>query len=152
MTDSRQHAESTTLQPYGTAAAVGNTNYVRVACPRYAAASCFCRSLSFVTPPYHTFLLYIRTSKNSTRSNNLDGPTNPSLHIHVHRGSFLTEYFFCFIFAKIADDKTAADNVRRSKRYYRGRTMVRVPYPLLTAASCFCHSLSRIVLLLPRAQ
>ena len=38
MTDSRQHAESTTLQPCNTAAAVGNTMHVRVACPRYAAA------------------------------------------------------------------------------------------------------------------
>ena len=57
MTNSRQHAESTTLQPCRTAAAVGNTSYVRVACSSYAAASCFCQSLSFVTPPYHTFLL-----------------------------------------------------------------------------------------------
>ena len=51
MTDSRQHAESTTLQPCRTAAAVGNTMYVRVAGSRHAAASCLCRSLSFVTPP-----------------------------------------------------------------------------------------------------
>ena len=65
MTDGRQHAESRTLQPCRTAAAVGNTIYVRVACPRYAAASCLCRSLSFVTPPLHTFLLYIGTFKNS---------------------------------------------------------------------------------------
>ena len=56
MTDSRQHAERTTLQPCRTAAAVGNIIYVRVACPRCAAASCLCRSLSFVTPPCHTFL------------------------------------------------------------------------------------------------
>ena len=54
MTDSRQHAESTTLQPCRTAAAVGNTVYVRVACPRYPAASYLCRRLSFVTPPHHT--------------------------------------------------------------------------------------------------
>ena len=46
MTDSRQHAESTTLQPCRTAAAVGDTIYVRLVCPRYAAASCLCRSLS----------------------------------------------------------------------------------------------------------
>ena len=45
--------ESTTLQPCRTAAAVGNTNYVCVACPRYAAASCLCQSMLFVTPPYH---------------------------------------------------------------------------------------------------
>ena len=55
------YQESTTLQLCSTAAAVGNTIYVRVACPRYAAASCLCRSLSFVTPPHHTFLLYIGT-------------------------------------------------------------------------------------------
>ena len=47
MTDSRQHAESTTLQPCRTTAAVGDTIYVRLARPRYAAASCLlCRSLS----------------------------------------------------------------------------------------------------------
>ena len=49
---------ATTL-PHSTAA-VGNTIYVRVACPRYAVASCLCRSLPFVTPPYHTFLLCYR--------------------------------------------------------------------------------------------
>ena len=65
MTDSRQHADSTTLQPCRTASAVGNTIYVRVACPRYAAASCSRLSLTFVTPTYyHTFLLYIGTFKN----------------------------------------------------------------------------------------
>ena len=69
MTDSRQHAESTTLQPCRTAAAVSNTIFVRVACPRYAAACCLCRSLSFFTPPHGTFLLYIGTFKSS---NNLD--------------------------------------------------------------------------------
>ena len=46
MTDSRQHVESTTLQPCCTASAVGDAIYVRLACPRYAAASCLCRSLS----------------------------------------------------------------------------------------------------------
>ena len=46
MTDSRQHVESTTLQPCCTAATVGATIYVRLACPRYAAASCLCQSLS----------------------------------------------------------------------------------------------------------
>ena len=46
MTDSRQHVESTALQPCCTAAAVGETIYVRLARPRYAAASCLCRSLS----------------------------------------------------------------------------------------------------------
>ena len=98
MTDIIPHADSTTLPPCRTAAAVGNTIHVRVACPRYAAASCLCRSLSFVTPPYHTFLLYIGTFKGS---NNLDRPTNPSLYIlyiYVHRGSFLSSIFsvlFC---------------------------------------------------------
>ena len=92
MTDSRQHAESTTLQPCRTAAAVGNTIYVRVACPRYAAASCLCRSLSFVTPPYHTFVLYIGTFKNS---NSLD--TNQPILIHLRpQRQFFNEYFFCF--------------------------------------------------------
>ena len=52
--------ESTTLQLCRTAAAVGNSIYVRVACPRYAAASCLCQSLSYVTPPDHTFLLGCR--------------------------------------------------------------------------------------------
>ena len=46
MTDSRQHVESTTLQPCCTAAAVRVTIYVRLACPRYAAASCL-----FVSEP-----------------------------------------------------------------------------------------------------
>ena len=93
MTDSRQHAESTTLQPRRTAAAVGNTIYVRVPCPRYAAASCLYRSLSFVTSPHHTFLLYTGTL---IISNNLDRPINPALHIYVHRGSFSMIIFLFF--------------------------------------------------------
>ena len=36
---------------------VGYIVYVRVASPRYAAASCFCRSWSSVTPLYRIFLL-----------------------------------------------------------------------------------------------
>ena len=76
-TESRQHAESTTLQPCRTAAAVGNTNYVRVACPCHAAASCLCRSLSFVTSPYHPFLLYIGTFKNSNTWYFRYQPTHP---------------------------------------------------------------------------
>ena len=102
MTDNRQHAESTTLQPCRTAAAVGNAIYVRVACPRYSAASCLCRNLSCVTPPYHTLLLYAEAFK---KSNNLDRPTNPSLYVYVHRGSFLTSIFSVFFFAKIANDR-----------------------------------------------
>ena len=58
--DIEPYQESTTLQLCRTAAAVGDTLYVRVAFPRYAAASCLCQSLSFVTPPYHTFLLCCR--------------------------------------------------------------------------------------------
>ena len=54
MTDSRQHAESTTLQPCRTAAAVGNTIYVRVwrvlAMLRRVACVEACHNLS----PHHT--------------------------------------------------------------------------------------------------
>ena len=46
ITESRQHVESTTLQPCCTAAAKYDTIYVRLASPRYAAASWLCRSLS----------------------------------------------------------------------------------------------------------
>ena len=96
-TDSRQYAESTTLQPCRTEAAVGNTIYVRVACPRCAAASYLCRSLSFVTPPHHTFLLYIGTFK-SSKHFHLDRPTNPSLHVYKVRPQkqFFNEFFFVF--------------------------------------------------------
>ena len=61
MTSTRQHENTTTLrvQPYRTAA-VGYVMYVRVACPRYAVARRFCRSLSSVTPPYRIFLLCCR--------------------------------------------------------------------------------------------
>ena len=56
-----RHEDSTTLrvQPCRTAA-VGYITSVRVASPRNAAASCFCRSLSSVTPPYRIFLLCCR--------------------------------------------------------------------------------------------
>ena len=72
MTDSREHAESTTLQPCRTAVAVavGNAMYVRMVCARYAMASCLCRSLSFVTLPYHMFLLCCRCVRMS-----IDRPT-----------------------------------------------------------------------------
>ena len=53
MTDRKQHVESTTLQPCCTAAAVRDTIYVRLACPRYAAASCLCRACHDL-PPHHT--------------------------------------------------------------------------------------------------
>ena len=58
MTGTRQDGDSTTLrvQPCRTAV-VGYIMYVRVAGPSYAAASCFCRSLSSFTPPYRKFLL-----------------------------------------------------------------------------------------------
>ena len=95
MTDSRQHAESTTLQHGRTAAAVSNAIYVRVACPRDAAASCLCRSLSFVIPLYHTFLRYIRNSKYSSLIIYI--PINPSLHNYIHRDSFLRSIFSRFL-------------------------------------------------------
>ena len=105
MTDSGQHAESTTLQPCRTAAAVGNTIYVRVACPRYSAVSFLCRSLSFVTPPYHTFLLCCRSGcacppmrkhRDLCNSNTLD--TNQPILTHLRpQRQFFNEYFFCFI-------------------------------------------------------
>ena len=59
MTGTRQHEDSTTLreQPCRVAAVVGYISYVRVASPRYGAASCFRRRLSSVTPPYRIFLL-----------------------------------------------------------------------------------------------
>ena len=144
------YQESTTLQPCRTAAAVGNTIYVRVACPRYAAASCLCRSLSFVIPPHHTFLLYIRTFKSS---NYLDRPTNPSLHIYVYRGSFLKSIFSVY-FAKIADDRQQQTTCGEQNATTVVGPCARAVTSPYTAASCFCHSLrlSRIVLLLPRAQ
>ena len=71
-------------------------------------------SLSFVTPPYHTFLLLCAAAlgarvhrrgnidRGHCNSNHLD--TNPSLYIDAHRGSFFTSFFPVF-FAKIADDR-----------------------------------------------
>ena len=151
MTDSRQHAESTTLQPCRTAAAVGGTIHVRLACPRYASTSCLCRSLLyFFTPPYHAFLLCCRSGcacpsmrkhGDLCKSNNLD--TNPSLYIYVRKGSALTS-IFSVVFAKIAD---ARQQTRCGEQNATGRTMcVSVLYPLFTAASCFfcpsiCHAL-----------
>ena len=75
-----------------TAAAVGNTLHVLVACPRYAATSCLCRSLPLVTPPYHTFLLNMGKFNNR---HNLD-PNKPVLtHLRPQR-QFFNKYFFCF--------------------------------------------------------
>ena len=61
ITGTRQHGDKTTLrlQPCRTAA-VGYIMYVRVACPRYAEVSCFCRRMSSVTPSYRMFLLRCR--------------------------------------------------------------------------------------------
>ena len=52
--------EHNASKPCRPAAAVRNTMYVHVACPRYIATRCFCRGLSFVTLPYRTFLLRCR--------------------------------------------------------------------------------------------
>ena len=118
ITDSRQHAESAMLQSCRTAAAVGNTIYVRVACPRYAAASCLCRSLSqFVTSPYHTFFLCWRSGcacpsmrKHRHLCNSTTLVTNPSLHIyviltHLRPQRHFFNDFSSVVFAKIADDR-----------------------------------------------
>ena len=62
MTGTGQHEDSTTLrvQPCRTAAVVGYIMYVRVASPRYATASYFCRRLLSVTPLYRIFRLCCR--------------------------------------------------------------------------------------------
>ena len=95
--------ESTTLQLCRTAAAVSNAIYVRghvltmlrrVACVRAchlsphhttrfccAAAGCACPSM--------------RKHRDLCDGNIVD--TNPSLHIYVHRGSFLTSIFLSFL-------------------------------------------------------
>ena len=143
MTDSRQHAESTTLQPCRTAAVVGDTIYVRSACPRYAAASCLCRSLSSLAP-HHTTRFCCAASLGARvhrcgnigtflcNSNNLD--TIPSVYIYVQRGSSLTS-ISSVVFAKIADGR---QQTTCGEQNATGRTMcVRVLYPLFTAVSCF---------------
>ena len=119
MTDSKQHAESTTLQPCRTTAAVGSTIYVRVACPRHAAASCLCRSLPFVTPPYHTFLLYIGTLKNS---DNLD--TNQPILIHLRpQRQLFNEYFFCVFLQDRRYKQQQTTCGEQNATTVRGRTM-----------------------------
>ena len=134
----RQHMESTAIQPCCTAAAVGDTIFVRLACLRNAAASCLCRRLEkLFTPPYQTFLRCCRSGcacpsmrnhRDLCKSNRLD--TNPSLCIYVHDGSI----FFRFI-AKIADGR---QQVTCGDQNATGRTMcVRVLYPLFSAASFF---------------
>ena len=144
MTDSIQHADSTR--------AVSNTIYVCVACPRYAPASFLCRSLSFVTLPYHTFLLYIRTFKSSNTVPGILDTNQPILTHLIHlrpQRQFFNEYFFCFILRR-----TAEDNMRRAKNATTAVVgpCARAASSPYTAASCFCHILSRIVLLLPRSQ
>ena len=61
----------------------------------------------------------IGTFKNS---NHLD-TNQPILIIYLRsQRQFFNEYFFCF-FCEERRRQTAADKVRRAKRYYRGRTM-----------------------------
>ena len=84
-----------------------NTTYVRVACTRYAAASCVgaCH-----LSPHHTTRFCcaadrcacpsMRKHRDLCNSSGFD--TNPSLYINVHRSSFLTSVF-SDLFAKIAD-------------------------------------------------
>ena len=151
ITDSRQHAESAMLQSCRTAAAVGNTIYVRVACPRYAAASCLCRSLSqFVTPPYHTFLLCWRSGcacpsmrKHRDLCNSTTLDTNPSLHIYVHRGSSLTTFLLLFLRRSQMTD---------SRQHTESKTLQVGPcaraVSSLYVGELHCHSLSRVILLL----
>ena len=155
MTDSRQHAESITLQPCRIAAAVGNIIYVRVACPRYASASCLCRNLSFVTPPYHTCFCCaaagcacpsMRKHRDLCNSNNLD--TNPSLYIYVHREAVFNEYFFCSFSAKFADDRQQATCGEQNAT---GRTMCACRILSLRRRVAFviaCHVLSSCSLVL----
>ena len=59
--------------------------YVRMASPRYAASSCFCRSLSFVTPPYRIFLLCCRCVGvlRSCRPAAVQPPSSSSLQIYA---------------------------------------------------------------------
>ena len=182
------YQESTTLQLCRTAAAVGNTiyvrshmtqtadtmrraqrynpavqqqryrqhHYVRVACPRYAAASYLCRSLSScITLPYHTFLLCCRSGcacpsmrEHRNLCSSIDLDTNPSLHIYVHTGSFLRSFFPIFL-AKIADDRQRT-TCREQNATGRG-PCARAVSPLY-GGELLCRSLSRIVLLLPRSQ
>ena len=148
----QQTVESTTLQPCCTAAAVGDTIYVRLACPCYAEASCLCRSLSqFVTPPYRTFLLCCRSGcacpsmrkhRDLCNSNNLD--TNPSLYIHVHRGSSLTSIVSVFLRkSQMADSRQRAE----SKTLQVGPCACACCIlSLRRRVAFFCHSICHVLL------
>ena len=113
MSDSRQHAESTTLQPCRTAAAVGNTIFVRVAWPRYAAAIVSEPVISHPTIAHVSavLLLWVRVSIDECgnigtfkNSNNLQ-TNQPILKQLRPQKQFFNEYFFSFFLAKIADDR-----------------------------------------------
>ena len=58
--------------------------HVRImACPRYVTASCLCRSLSFVTPPYRKFLLCCRCLRMSIDCA-MASATSPGLGFQHH--------------------------------------------------------------------
>ena len=117
---------------------------MRVAYPRYAAASCWCRSLPSVTPPYHMLLLCCRS-----------GCACPSmrkhrdLHLRPQR-QFFTSIFPVF-FCEDRRRQTAADNMHKAKRYYRGRNMCACRILSLRRRVAFviaCHVLSSCSLVL----
>ena len=98
---------------------------VYVACPRYAAASCFRRSLSSVTPPYHIFLLCHRCVGAFIGRVTLDGNTGTfglviclqtDPYILVHGGSFFTYIqFLRRRFVHVTDRKTP-NKMREARR------------------------------------
>ena len=155
MTDSRQHAESTTLQPCPTAAAVGNTVYVRVAwrvlamlrrsacvgachLPPRPTTSFFCDAAGCACPSTRnvgTFVIVIVQIR-----------THP--YINVHRGSFLTSIFSVFFFRKIADDRQQTTCREHDPT---GRTMCAcriLSFRRRVAFVTACHALSSCSLVL----
>ena len=152
MADSRQHVASRTLQPCYTAAAVGDTIYVRLACPRYAAASCLCRSLcQNLSPPYRTFLLCCRSGcacpsmrkhRDLCNSNNLHA--NPSLYIYVHGGSSSTRIVSVFL---------RRSQMANSRQRAESKTLQVGPcacacciLSLRPRVAFFCHSICHVLL------
>ena len=171
MTGTRQHEDGTMLrvQPCRTAAAVGYTIYVRAASPRYAAASCFCQSLSSVTPPYRIFLCaaaaWVCSSSQLIGRLNLGGnkgtfgiviavDTNQSLNFSPQRQSLTYIKFYgdflptsqmmtrhqtkCGKHDAVSATVPPSSSSSSSSSSRQGH--VRVPYPLHTAASFFCHN------------
>ena len=120
MAGTRQHEDSATLhvQPCRTEA-VGYIMYVRVECPRYAAASCFCRSPYRLLPtiPRLSAVLPLRGcalvhwSRNVGRkyrdlwNSNLN--TNQSLHISPRRQCFYVHQFLRRFLAHVINNKTS---------------------------------------------